>query len=430
MTKEHNYPLSTVHSKLPMGWEIKKLGEVLTIERGGSPRPIEKYLTNSPDGINWIKISDATASDKYIFETKEKITKEGLHKTRMVNEGDFILSNSMSFGRPYIMKTSGCIHDGWLVLKENGQKIFDTEFLYYLLSSPYVFNQFDYLAAGSTVRNLNIALVSSVQVPIPPLPEQQRIVSILDKAFAAIAKAKANAEQNLKNAKELFESYLQGVFENGKWETKTIEMVCDEIFAGGDAPKNNYSLEPNEKHNIPIYANAVKDRGLYGYTDFARVTKPCVTIAARGSGTGHTELRNEPFLPIVRLIVCIPDIKQISTEFLKYTIDNLVIQRSGSAIPQLTVPMIKDYKIPVPSIEEQKLIIENAETLKQQKENLESVYLKKIEGLEELKKSILQKAFAGELRSPEGAAYDSEAATPLAKKTPSSITSPEGASRL
>ncbi|MCB9426229.1 MAG: restriction endonuclease subunit S [Flavobacteriales bacterium] len=224
------------------------------------------------------------------------------------------------------------------------------------------------------------------------------------KPFAAITKAKTNAEQNLKNAAAFFESYLQGVFENGNWEMKTIAMVCDEIFAGGDAPKDNYSLEPNEKHNIPIYANAVKDRGLYGYTDFARVTKPCVTIAARGSGTGHTELRNEHFLPIVRLIVCIPDTEQISNEFLKYTIDNLVIQRSGSAIPQLTVPMIKDYKIPVPSIEEQKLIIEKAETLKQQKENLDSVYLQKIEGLEELKKSILQKAFAGELKTEKAVA--------------------------
>lgn len=196
------------------GWEVKKLGEVLLIERGGSPRPISKYMTDSSDGINWIKISDATASEKYIYETKEKITRDGLHKTRVVNEGDFILSNSMSFGRPYIMKTTGCIHDGWLVLKENGRKVFDTEFLYYLLSSPYVFDQFDSKAAGSTVRNLNISLVSSVEVPILPLPEQERIVAILDKAFAAIAKAKANAEQNLMNAKELFESYLQGFFEN------------------------------------------------------------------------------------------------------------------------------------------------------------------------------------------------------------------------
>jgi type I restriction enzyme S subunit len=114
-------------------WELKKLGEVLTIERGGSPRPIKKYLTDSSEGINWIKISDATASNKYIYETKEKITKDGLHKTRLVNEGDFLLSNSMSFGRPYIMKTTGCIHDGWLVLKQDEKKVFETEYLYYLL---------------------------------------------------------------------------------------------------------------------------------------------------------------------------------------------------------------------------------------------------------------------------------------------------------
>ncbi len=123
------------------GWEVRRLGDVLTIERGGSPRPIDKYITDSPDGINWIKISDATASDKFIYQTKQKITREGLHKTRVVNEGDFILSNSMSFGRPYIMKTTGCIHDGWLVLKQDKHKIFETEFLYYLLSSPHVYQQ-------------------------------------------------------------------------------------------------------------------------------------------------------------------------------------------------------------------------------------------------------------------------------------------------
>lgn len=278
--------------------------------------------------------------------------------------------------------------DGVKILKPK-EKI-DPKYFYYFLQNIEL-DALGYARHYRLLKEINIAYPKS-------LPEQQRIVAILDEAFAAIAKAKANAEQNLKNAKALFESYLQEMFENGDWETKTIEMVCDEIFAGGDAPKNKYSMVPNEKHNVPIYANAVKDRGLYGYSDFARVTRPCVTIAARGSGTGHTELRNENFLPIVRLIVCIPDTKQISTQFLKYTIDNLVIQRSGSAIPQLTVPMIKDYRIPVPSTEEQSLIVEKAETLKRQNENLEKVYFKKIEGLEELKKSILQKAFAGELK--------------------------------
>src|SRR5699024_7808757 len=93
------------------GWEEKELGELLNIERGGSPRPISKYLTDDENGINWIKISDATNSTRYIYETKQKIREEGLAKTKLVEEGDFILSNSMSFGRPYIMKTTGAIHD-------------------------------------------------------------------------------------------------------------------------------------------------------------------------------------------------------------------------------------------------------------------------------------------------------------------------------
>ena len=204
---------------MKQGWEVKSLGEVFSIERGGSPRPIKKYLTNSSDGINWIKISDATASDKYIYETKEKITKEGLHKTRVVNEGDFILSNSMSFGRPYIMKTMGCIHDGWLVLKENGERVFETEFLYYLLSSPFVFQQFNSKAAGSTVRNLNIALVSSVSVPIPPLSEQKRIVKKLDALSSKTKKLETIYHQKIEDLEELKKSVLQKAF-NGELTMK------------------------------------------------------------------------------------------------------------------------------------------------------------------------------------------------------------------
>jgi type I restriction enzyme S subunit len=237
----------------------------------------------------------------------------------------------------------------------------------------------------------------SIPIPLPPLPEQQRIVVILDEANDAIAKAKANAEQNLKNALELFESYLQGVFENRNWETKTIEQVCDEIFAGGDAPKNNFTLKQNEKYQIPIYANAVKDGGLYGYTDFYRVTRPSITISARGSGTGHTEIRFEQYLPIVRLIVLIPNLSLINLEFLKHSIDNLEILRSGSAIPQLTVPMIKEYNLPLPSLKEQDEIVQKLDALSAETKKLEVLYQKKIVALEELKKSILQKAFSGEL---------------------------------
>ena len=106
-------------------WTYKKLGEVVTIERGGSPRPIQDYITTAENGLNWIKIGDAVEGSKYITSTKEKIKPEGLKKTRFVHKGDFILSNSMSFGRPYILAIDGCIHDGWLVLHDENQ-VFDT----------------------------------------------------------------------------------------------------------------------------------------------------------------------------------------------------------------------------------------------------------------------------------------------------------------
>jgi len=163
-------------------WAEGRLGDLLQIQRGGSPRPIKAYLTAAADGVNWIKISDATASGKYIYKTKEKIKPSGISRSRMVFDGDFLLSNSMSFGRPYILRTEGCIHDGWLVLRDE-DGIFDQDYLYYLLGSAHSFRQFDQLAAGSTVRNLNIDLVSRVSVRYPSREEQSAISTRLNDAM-------------------------------------------------------------------------------------------------------------------------------------------------------------------------------------------------------------------------------------------------------
>src|SRR5690349_8394425 len=97
-------------------WPLVALGDVFEIGRGGSPRPIDAFLTGDPEGVNWIMISDASEGSKYITQTKKRIRPEGAKRSRTVKPGDFLLTNSMSFGRPYIMRTSGCIHDGWLVL--------------------------------------------------------------------------------------------------------------------------------------------------------------------------------------------------------------------------------------------------------------------------------------------------------------------------
>ncbi len=159
-------------------WNYVKIGDVCTVERGGSPRPIDKFITDDPNGINWIKIGDATDS-MYITETAQKIIPEGMKKSRYVQPGDFLLSNSMSFGRPYILKIDGCIHDGWLVLRDNGG-VFDKCFLYYYLSSPSTYQKFKNMAVGGVVNNLNSDMVRGVTVPIPKMEEQIEIVQTLD----------------------------------------------------------------------------------------------------------------------------------------------------------------------------------------------------------------------------------------------------------
>ena len=165
-------------------WVEKTLGEVCIVERGSSPRPIERYLTDSPDGVNWVKIGDTKNVDKYIHSTRQKITKPGAEKSRRVEPGDFILSNSMSFGKPYVMATSGYVHDGWFILRLSEN--IDTDFFHYLLSSDFVQAQFMSLAAGSVVKNISKDLVKRAVLPIPPLSEQKRIVSIVDEAFEGI----------------------------------------------------------------------------------------------------------------------------------------------------------------------------------------------------------------------------------------------------
>ena len=113
-------------------WEQRKFSDLVLIERGGSPRPIDDYITDAPDGLNWVKIGDAPEQGRYITKTAEKIKPEGLSKTRQVQPGDLILSNSMSFGKPYIMGINGCIHDGWLLIRDT-QNRFDLKFLCHML---------------------------------------------------------------------------------------------------------------------------------------------------------------------------------------------------------------------------------------------------------------------------------------------------------
>ncbi|SND58768.1 Type I restriction modification DNA specificity domain [Streptococcus pneumoniae] len=158
---------------------------MVEIVRGGSPRPIKDYLTSEVDGINWIKIGDTEKGEKYINNVKEKIKKSGLNKTRFVKKGTFLLTNSMSFGRPYILNVDGAIHDGWLAIS-NYENSLNKDYLFYILSSNVVYSQFLSLISGAVVKNLNSDKVASILIPLPPLSEQQRIIEAIESALEKV----------------------------------------------------------------------------------------------------------------------------------------------------------------------------------------------------------------------------------------------------
>jgi type I restriction enzyme S subunit len=177
------------------------MSDISVIARGGSPRPIQQYLTEESDGVNWIKIGDANG--KYINSTQQKIKPEGVSRSRLVHKGDFLLTNSMSFGKPYILNIDGCIHDGWLVISPM-RNSFDKEFLYYLLSSDFAYYQFSKVAGGAVVSNLNSDKVADTFVPMPPIREQINIVKAIEKWFSILDEiecTKSNLSLLIANAK-------------------------------------------------------------------------------------------------------------------------------------------------------------------------------------------------------------------------------------
>lgn len=217
-------------------WSIVKLGDVCTIERGGSPRPIDKFITEDNDGINWIKIGD-TDESMYITKTAQKIKPEGMRKSRYVKVGDFLLSNSMSFGRPYILKIDGCIHDGWLVLRDE-KCAFDKRFLYYLLSAPSTYRRFQSMAVGGVVNNLNSEMVRNLTVPLPSVEKQKDIADTLDEVEQVISISK----QQLAKLDELVKSRFVEMFGEPdrnpmNWETAELERHLNVV--GGFAFKSD-----------------------------------------------------------------------------------------------------------------------------------------------------------------------------------------------
>jgi len=380
-------------------WKIRKLGDIGNIFNGNSINAKvkkDKYL-NLTEGFPYIATKDVSFESKIDYDNGVKIPFEEKTSFKIARKNTILIcAEGGSAGRKIgFIEQDVCFGNKLFAFyaKEN----IESRFVYYYYFSLTFQNDFKNQLTG-IIGGVSKNKFENLEIPIPPLSEQKRIVAILDKAFAAIDKAKTNTEKNLENAKELFESYLQDVFEKkgDGWSEKTLETVSKKIFAGGDVPKNNLSKQKTKEFNIPIFSNGMKDKGLYGYTNIKKVIEPSITISARGT-IGYSEIRNEPFYPVVRLVVVIPNTEVVDLFYLKHIIGAIDFRNSGTSIPQLTVPMVKKYVIPVPPLSEQKKIVEKLELLSHEIKKVKNIYQEKKDNLEILKKSTLQKAFSGEL---------------------------------
>ena len=352
-------------------WPTKSLDEIFDIARGGSPRPIDKYITDDAHGVNWIMISDASASSKYIRTTKKRIIQAGVSSSRTVKPGDFLLTNSMSFGRPYILKTHGCIHDGWLVLSPKSNDV-DSDYFYHLLGSPAIYGEFERLAAGATVKNLNIDLVKSVRVTLPSLDEQKRIAAILDQADELRRKRQRAIDRLNQLGQAIFHDMFGDSSKPGGWScpTQDLRSVCDKVTDGThQSPKWAES-------GIPfIFVSNVRNRKIdfetkkfvsedeyKGLTKNAKIEAGDVLYTCVGS-YGHTAVVNgeTPFVFQRHIAHLKPLREAIDSTFLSWALETPALKRqadrtaTGIAQKTVTLKALKSFEIPLPSIERQRI---------------------------------------------------------------------------
>lgn len=391
-----------------MSWEQVKLGEIFEIARGGSPRPIDQYITDDPNGLNWISIKDASNSSKYIYKTEKKIKPEGLHKTRLVHPDDFLLTNSMSFGRPYIMKTTGCIHDGWLVLSADKTKV-DTDYFYHLLGSDFMYRKFAGLAAGAVVKNLNTELVKSVSVPLPPLAEQRRIASILDQAD--------ELRQKRQQAIEKLDQLLQATFidmfgdpvSNPKgWDNCKFENVIEFVTYG-------LTVRPEyHEQGIPLISAREIRTGELNYdsspkiskVDFEKLSEKAkpkqndILFSKTGS-IGHCAIVKDQrdFAVTQNAARVVPRIEVCNPMFLlyfmrtKYFYNLANKEAKGNAVKDLQLGIMKCFSVYLPPMELQDKWAIFAALIEKQKNMLETSN----EEFSNLFKSLQNQAFNGTL---------------------------------
>ena len=328
-------------------WKRTIFKNVITLQRGSSPRPIIEYVTTSDDGVNWIKIGDMPHFGRIVTSTEEKITKEGAKKSRQVNKGDLILSNSMSYGLPYIMGIDGYIHDGWFVLK-NFENTFDKDYLCNLLISSAIQNQYKRLAAGGVVQNISSDLVNSVSVSIPTMMEQKKISSLLNLIDERIA----TQNKIIEDLKKLKSAISENLFKAVKGDVVILYEIC-EIIKGKQI--NGEFL--SEKGKYYVMNGGTEPSGYY--SDY-NVEANTISISEGGNSCGYVQFNSSPFwsgghcYTIQKIADNVDNLYLY--HYLKSHEDVIMKLRIGSGLPNIQKKDLAMFKIKLPTVEQQKSI--------------------------------------------------------------------------
>ncbi|ECK7424076.1 restriction endonuclease subunit S [Campylobacter jejuni] len=372
-----------------------KLKDCATFINGMAFKPIDWDVK----GLPIVRIQNLTGTNKiFNYYSKEYNPKFE------INNGDLLISWSASLG-VFIWNNGKAILNQHIFKVVFNKIEINKKYFYFCILD--VLEEMSEKTHGSAMRHITKGNFDNIEILLPPLKEQERIVGILDESFAKIDESIKILEQDLLNLDELMQSALQKAFnplkdnakENYKlpqsWEWKSLEEISENISAGGDKPKN-CTESKTAKNQIPVYANGVNNNGLVGYTDKATIIKPSLTISARGT-IGFVCIRKEPYFPIVRLISLIPCENILCLHYLYFCLNFFIAKGEGSSIPQLTIPKFKSLQIPLPPLKEQEQIAEHLDFVFEKAKALKELYTKELKDYEELKQSLLNKAFKGEL---------------------------------
>lgn len=403
-----------LRTDIPDDWDVITLGDYAQIFRGGSPRPIQAFLTTSDQGINWIKIGDVGVGDKFIESTEEKIIPEGVLRSRMVYEGDLILSNSMSYGRPYIMNIEGCIHDGWLVIQKY-DKVFNRDYLYYALSSDLTMRQYAAMAAGSSVQNLNKEKVSKVVLPCPKIPEQEQIAKALSCTDGLIMDLK----KLVRKKKEIRQGTMQMLVTGkrrldgfaGEWFDCTLDAIA--YVLNGDRGINYPSGDDFIDYGIPfINAGNIIDNVIdistadyisiekYNSLGGAKIQKNDIIFCLRGS-LGKCAISDFTGGAPASSLCVIRAKDGIDARFLFHIINSEITSRqidnlnAGSSQPNLSAKSLKSFKFIIPKdVAEQEMISNILSNMDSDIRKLEE----KLSKYQKVKQGMMEELLTGKIR--------------------------------